>query len=193
MKRGLIALAAVASAFALAPLANATPIPVKAFYMYASGPRGLQHVGYYDGKRYAEKQPAGTDRVLMLDFGAARKVDSDTWGTLGFAGTYFTNGDILLALERAADGYHDGNSSGRVLITLRQLELPPLGQRDGLEQHVVRRLLPVVPRQATGGLPGVEGVQPRGSRRRKRHGAVLGRAGGDAAARERRHLSLIHI
>jgi hypothetical protein len=117
MKRGVIALAAVACAFALAPLAQATPVPVKAFYLYGSTLRSLERGAYYDGKAYAGKQPAGTDRVLMLDFGAARKLDSDTWGVLGFSGKYFSNSEVVQALERAADGYHDGDSNGRVLIT----------------------------------------------------------------------------
>lgn len=117
MKRGVIALAAVVSAFSAAPLAQGTPLPVKAFYVYGSTPRTLQHVAYFDGKIYALKQPAGTDRVMMLDFGAARKLDADTWGVLGFGGSYFSNADVLLALEGAADGYHAGGSSGQTLIT----------------------------------------------------------------------------
>src|SRR6266702_3274401 len=116
MKRGVIALAAAVCVFASAPLANATPIPVSAFYVYST-PRNAHHFAYYAGAHFARKQPAGTTRVLMLDFGAARKIDSDTWGTLGFSGSYFTNPEILQALEGAADGYHDGNSSGHVLIT----------------------------------------------------------------------------
>ena len=118
MRRGLIALAAAAcAASVLAPLAHATPVPVKAFYVYGSTARSLQHSAYSDGRVFAVRQPDGTSRVMMLDFGAARKLDSDTWGVLGFSGTYFSNAYVLQALEGAADGYHDGNSGGQVLIT----------------------------------------------------------------------------
>ncbi len=117
MRRGVIALAAAVCMGAVAPIANATPVPVPAFYVFGSTPRTIQHYAYHAAVHFARRQPAGTTRVLMLDFGAARKVDSDTWGTLGFSGTYVSNGEILQALERASDGYHDGNSSGRVLIS----------------------------------------------------------------------------
>jgi hypothetical protein len=117
MKRGVIALSATVCAFALAPLAHATPVPVKAFYIYAVSGRGAQHAGYYDGLKFARTQPARTNRVLMLDFGAARKLNADTWGVLNFSGSYLSNSSVLQGLEGAADGYHDGNSSGHVLIT----------------------------------------------------------------------------
>jgi hypothetical protein len=116
MRRGMIVLAAVAGAFALAPLANATPTPVKAFYVYASSGRGAQHVGYVDGRVYAQTQPDNTNRVLMLDFGGARKLDADTFGVINFSGAYLSNADVLQGLEGAADGYHDGHSGGQVLI-----------------------------------------------------------------------------
>jgi hypothetical protein len=116
MKRGLIGLAAAACAFAAAPLAHATPQPVKAFYIYATSEKGAHHAGYYDGERYAQTQPDETERVLMLDFGAARKLDTDTWGVLNFSGAYLSNADVLQGLEGAADGYHDGRSAGQVLI-----------------------------------------------------------------------------
>ena len=117
MKRGVIALAAVVAGFALAPLAHATPIPVKAFYVYATGGGSAEHVAYYEGRAYAKTQPDNTNRVLMLDFGAARKTDTDTWGVLNFTGAYLSNPEVLQGLEGAADGYHDGNSGGQVLIT----------------------------------------------------------------------------
>jgi hypothetical protein len=117
MRRIVIALAAVSGAFALAPLANATPVPVKAYYVYGSTAGAAAHQVYYNAKNYAGAQPAGTTRVLMFDFGAARKVDSNTWGALDFSGTLLGNGAILQALESASDGYHDGNSSGQVRIS----------------------------------------------------------------------------
>ena len=117
MRRLVIAAAALAGVFALAPLANATPVPVKAFYVYGATVNTLENSAYTDGKVFAQKQPGGTTRVLMLDFGAARKLDADTWGVIGFSGTYFSNGQVLQALKGAADGFHDGNSSGNVLIT----------------------------------------------------------------------------
>lgn len=117
MKRGLIAIAAAACAFAPASLAHAAPSPVKAYYVYGSSVSTLRHNAYLAARHYASVQPAQTIRVLMLDFGAARKLDANTWGVLGFSGTYFKNSDVLQALKSAADGYHDGNSNGQVLIS----------------------------------------------------------------------------
>jgi hypothetical protein len=54
--------------------------------------------------------------VLLLDFGAARKLSSSTWGAVDFSNTRFSNPDILAALERAADGYHNCHVRGGVDI-----------------------------------------------------------------------------
>lgn len=51
---------------------------------------------------------------MLLDFGAARKLDSSIWGAVDFSNTRFSNADILAALERAADGYHNCHFRGGV-------------------------------------------------------------------------------
>src|SRR4029079_15111298 len=53
-------------------------------------------------------------RGLRLDVGAARKLDSSTWGAINFSNTRFSNAEILAALERAADGYHNCHVRGAV-------------------------------------------------------------------------------
>lgn len=117
MRRGLIALLAVAGAFtAWAPLANAAPKPVKAFYMYGTTQSSLNYGAYHHGYDYARNEPAGEFRLMMLDFGAARKLDSTTWGAIDFSGKLFSNSQILDALKSAADGFHAGNSSGTTAI-----------------------------------------------------------------------------
>ena len=84
-----------------------------------------------DGRTFARRQPSGTDRVFMLDFGAARKVDSDTWGVLGFSGTYFANGQVLQALESASDGYHVRGHAFTLAVTApRHGSLGPPGLHD---------------------------------------------------------------
>ena len=44
---------------------------------------------------------------MMLDFGAARKLDSDTWGAVNFSNVRFSNSEILSALKAAANGHHN--------------------------------------------------------------------------------------
>lgn len=53
---------------------------------------------------------------MLLDFGAARKLSSGTWGTIDFSNTAVSNPDILAALEAAADGYHNCHVRGAVDI-----------------------------------------------------------------------------
>jgi len=99
-----------------AGVAAATPNPVTAWYMYGSSAGDLESYAYSRGCGFAQKQPGGTLRVLLLDFGAARKLDSSTWGAVDFSNTRFSNADILAALKRAADGYHNCHVRGSVDI-----------------------------------------------------------------------------
>lgn len=114
----LLACAAVAAASvgAFATVAGATPNPVTAWYMYGSSASELRSYAYAHGCDFAQSQPGTSLRVLLLDFGAARKLDSSTWGAVDFSNTRFTNADILAALERAADGYHNCHVRGSVDI-----------------------------------------------------------------------------
>ena len=54
--------------------------------------------------------------LMLLDFGAARKLSSGTWGTIDFSNTAVSNADILAALKAAADGYHNCHVRGAVDI-----------------------------------------------------------------------------
>ena len=99
-----------------ATVAAATPNPVTAWYMYGSSASDLKSHAYAHGCDFAQAQPGTGMRVLLLDFGAARKLDSSTWGAVDFSNTRFSNADILSALERAADGYHNCHARGSVDI-----------------------------------------------------------------------------
>ena len=99
----------VALCLAIPTLASGAPQPVAAWYMFATTSAGLKAEAYSHGKHFAETHPGG-DRLLLLDFGAARKVGSSTWGAVAFGSpsTAFSNPEILAALKVAADGVHDG-------------------------------------------------------------------------------------
>ncbi|HKS78495.1 MAG TPA: hypothetical protein VJQ07_06460 [Gaiellaceae bacterium] len=109
-------LVAAAGVVVSAAVAAATPNPVTAWYMYGSSPSELRSNAYAHGCNFAQSQPGTSMRVLLLDFGAARKLDSSTWGAVDFSNTRFSNADILAALERAADGYHNCHVRGSVDI-----------------------------------------------------------------------------
>lgn len=99
-----------------AGVAVATPNPVTAWYVYGSSAADLKSYAYARGCDFAQAQPGATTRVLLLDFGAARKLDPSTFGAVDFSNTRFSNADILAALERAADGYHNCHVRGSVDI-----------------------------------------------------------------------------
>jgi hypothetical protein len=92
--------------------AVSAPSPVSAWYVYGSSPPELASNAYARGCAFARNQPGGGLRLLLLDFGAARKLNPDTWGTIDFSNTTVSNPDILKALEAAADGYHDCHVRG---------------------------------------------------------------------------------
>jgi hypothetical protein len=97
-------------------VAAATPSPGTAWYMYGSSAGDLESYAYARGCDFAKGQPAANLRLMLVDFGAARKLDSATWGAIDFSNTAFSNPDILAALERAADGYHNCHERGSVDI-----------------------------------------------------------------------------
>lgn len=114
--RLLACAAAVVAGLACAVAAAGAPAPVTAWYMYGSSAADLRSYAYAHGCAFARAQPGSAIRVLLLDFGAARKLDSSTWGAVDFSNTRFSNADILGALERAADGYHNCHVRGGVDI-----------------------------------------------------------------------------
>lgn len=85
--------------------ASAQPPSVQAFYMYGTTAGALEQNAYNDGCYFAQHQPGG-DRVMMLDFGAAR-ASSGGGGSLDFSDVYFSNPTILAALESASNGVHN--------------------------------------------------------------------------------------
>jgi hypothetical protein len=117
MRRRLLAIAAALGA-GLAPssAAAAAPPPVTAWYMYGSSVSELRSYAYAHGCAFASSQPGTAIRILLLDFGAARKLGSSTWGAVDFSNTRFSNADILGALRQAADGYHNCHVRGAVDI-----------------------------------------------------------------------------
>jgi hypothetical protein len=110
----VVALATGLAAFPT--IAGAAPAPVTAWYMYGVSSTDLQSAAYTHGCAFAKAQPDTGTRMLLLDFGAARKLNSSTWGAVDFSNTTFSNADILAALERAADGYHNCHVRGGVDI-----------------------------------------------------------------------------
>jgi hypothetical protein len=116
MRRVAVAAALVAGLASLPARAAATPSPVTAWYAYGSSPAALESYTYARACEFAGNQPGTGLRRLLLDFGAARKLGPSTWGTVDFSNTPVSNADILAALERAADGYHDCHVRGGVDI-----------------------------------------------------------------------------
>ncbi len=106
MRRFTLFAAAVGAVFALPAPAGAAPQPVQAWYMYGTTPSGLESAAYNHACSFASNHPGGT-RLLNHDFGAARKIDADTWGALDFSGVRFSNSSILEAMKAAADGHHN--------------------------------------------------------------------------------------
>jgi hypothetical protein len=85
--------------------------------MYATSFDGLKAEALSHGQHFAENHPGG-DRLMLLDFGAARKLGSSNWGTISFGNgsTPFSNCEILAALKAAADGVHKGWFTGSTTI-----------------------------------------------------------------------------
>lgn len=116
MRLAALAAALVAGLASFPAGAAATPSPVTAWYVYGASPGDLAAYAYARGCDFARSQPAASLRLLLLDFGAARKLGSNTWGAVDFSNTSFSNAQILAALERAADGYHNCHVRGAVAI-----------------------------------------------------------------------------
>lgn len=116
MKIPAFAVALVAGLASFPPAAAATPTPVAAWYVYGSSPGAVKSYAYARACDFAKNQPGSGVRLLLLDFGAARKLDSSTWGAIDFSNTTLSNGDILAALKGAADGYHNCHVRGGVDI-----------------------------------------------------------------------------
>jgi hypothetical protein len=96
--------------------AATAPPTVEAFYMYGSTLTGLESEAGADGCNFATNQPDYQTDIMLLDFGAARMPSNSVYGAIDFSGATFTNASILLALDKAADGYHNCHVKGGVII-----------------------------------------------------------------------------
>lgn len=114
VKRKVVLVIAVAfGVIGLAPaLAHATPAPptpVGAFYVYGADTSDLQWGCYDDGYTFAQNTTTGY-QPMILDFGQPM-YESGNYGCYDFSGQFFSNTNILTALEDAADGIHNGATS----------------------------------------------------------------------------------
>jgi hypothetical protein len=102
-------LATLLAAAAIPLPALAAPPPVVAHYFFDGDAASLKTDAYNFGRAFAQHHPGG-NRLLLLDFGGARKLSADTYGAQSFhSGTViFSNAQILAALESASDGVHNG-------------------------------------------------------------------------------------
>jgi hypothetical protein len=114
----LLPLGAVLVGFATAhpAFAAATPQTVQAFYLFGSTLTGLENAAATAGCNFAADQPDSQTDIMLLDFGAARAFPNGDYGAIDFSGALFKNSSILLALEKAADGYHNCHVKGGVII-----------------------------------------------------------------------------
>jgi hypothetical protein len=114
MRLSVFAIALGAGLLSFPAAAAAAPSPVTAWYMYGSSSNDLKSYAYARGCDFAKAESGTSFRVMLLDFGAARKLDSRTWGAIDFSSTTFSNAEILAALKRASDGYHNCHVRGSV-------------------------------------------------------------------------------
>ena len=112
MRAVILAAALAVGTVSFPAAAAATPSPVTAWYVYGSSPAELASYAYARGCAFARSQPGGGLRLMLLDFGAARKLGSGSWGTIDFSNAGVSNADILAALKAAADGYHNCHVRG---------------------------------------------------------------------------------
>jgi hypothetical protein len=109
----------VAGLWALgAPCAEAKtrpPRPVPAWYMTASNVTDLVRQAQHSACVFANRQPKAP-RLMLFDFGAARKYRDGTFGASLREIRRFRNGGILKALKRAAWTYHRCHKKGSATI-----------------------------------------------------------------------------
>ncbi len=98
------------------PANAAAPTAVTAWYMYGTTESALDSAAKSDGCTFARNHPGTGNRVMVLDFGAARNI-AGGWGTVDFSNVEFSNGKILTALENASDGVHNCYTQGTTTIT----------------------------------------------------------------------------
>jgi hypothetical protein len=116
--RGLLAFGAVLAGFAAYPAfaSAAAPNGVQAFYMYGTTTSGLVSVANQNGCVWAKNQPDNETAIMLLDFGAPRRLLDGSYGAIDFSNATFSNADILVALKSASDGYHNCHVRGGAII-----------------------------------------------------------------------------
>jgi hypothetical protein len=107
---------AVTGAIGVVPANAAAPAAVTAWYMYGTSASALDSAATNDGCAFAANHPGTGNRVMMLDFGAARDI-AGGWGAVDFSNVTFSNGQILTALESASNGVHNCYTRGFITIT----------------------------------------------------------------------------
>ncbi|HEU5243378.1 MAG TPA: hypothetical protein VFU33_03175 [Gaiellaceae bacterium] len=95
--------------------ALAAPTPHPAYYYYDTTLQSLENDSYNRGVTFAQGAcNAQSARLLINDYGAARKISQGVYGTqiFGNSGVTYDNANILLALQYSADGVHHGYCGG---------------------------------------------------------------------------------
>ena len=84
--------------------------------MYGTTVAGLENTAQTDG--CSSPRTSRTTRPTSCSSTSAqrRSLPSGDYGAIDFSNTTFTNASILLALEKAADGYHNCHVKGGVII-----------------------------------------------------------------------------
>ncbi len=98
-----------------APAKPRPPKAVPAWYMTATTPADLARQAKHSACVFAKRQPKAS-RLMLFDFGAARKYPDGTFGASLRKIRRFRNGAILEALEKAAKKYHRCHRRGSAAI-----------------------------------------------------------------------------
>jgi hypothetical protein len=91
------------------------PKPVPAWYMTAASTTDLVSQAEESACTFAKRQPRGS-RLMLFDFGAARKYSEGTFGASLRGIRRFRNGTVLQALKGAAGAYHRCHRRGSAII-----------------------------------------------------------------------------
>lgn len=110
------------------------PKPVPAWYMTAASTTDLIRQAKESACTFAKRQSKGS-RLMLFDFGAARKFADGTFGASLRKVRRFRNGAILEALEGAARSYHRCHRRGSAIIAYGNTNAMPgyMGKADAHE------------------------------------------------------------
>ncbi len=97
--------------------ASSPPVVTDSWYLYGTTASSLNTDAYNNAYAFAGEIPSGDTKWLILDFGAGVSTGGRGYGAVDFSNTAFTNGQILTALKKAADGEHDGYRTGSAVIS----------------------------------------------------------------------------